>query len=309
MRAVAEAPSKVIITGEHFVVHGAWALAAAVDRRVRVEVGESPTFSVVSDRFWPGNTGALAPVREIVGGMAREFSFRPTMHVSIASDVPQGSGLGSSASTAVALVSAVSKFRSVELDAKEVARFAGLGEKVVHGNPSGIDASTCAHGGVILYRIGNPPRRVSFEGKRRVLVAFSGEARSTKRLISRVRERKEQFPSLFGGLVDYAGKVSMLARERLVSGQMKALGGLLTLNHAMLTSVGVSGEPLDTLVDLLISLGCYGAKLTGAGGGGSVVAVAPRGKEKNILSGLKGRGYEGFVTALPVEGVRSWLES
>ena len=103
MRAVAEAPSKAIITGEHFVVHGAWALAAALPRKVRVEVRPSSGFSVRSDRFGDPRSPELRPVAEVVEGMAREFSLRPSVDVSIASGVPGGAGLGTSDAEQVAV--------------------------------------------------------------------------------------------------------------------------------------------------------------------------------------------------------------
>ena len=79
------------------------------------------------------------------------------------------------------------------------------------------------------------------------------------------------------------------------------------MNHAVLGTLGVSNQVLDSLVDLLLSLGCHGAKLTGAGGGGSVVAIAPEGKEKSIITQLEARGLETFQVDIPVEGVKSWL--
>ena len=119
---------------------------------------------------------------------------------------------------------------------------------------------------------------------------------------------KEVLPSLFEGLTEAASEVSLIAAERLAARDLKGLGRLLSFNHAVLSTIGVSSPRLDRLVDLTLSLGAYGAKLTGAGGGGSIVAVAPGGKEKSIISGLRERGYEAFTAKIPTGGVRSWLE-
>jgi len=135
---------------------------------------------------------------------------------------------------------------------------------------------------------------------------YSGSRRSTKRLIGHVAEVQSALPDYFSGLAGSASEMTSLAAERLRSGDMKGLGRLLTFNHAVLSSVGVSTSGLDRLVDLMLSLGCYGAKLTGAGGGGSVLAVAPEGKEKRIISEVKKRGFEAFVSVIPVTGVKSW---
>ncbi|MGD0477026.1 MAG: mevalonate kinase [Nitrososphaerales archaeon] len=308
MKAIAEAPSKAIITGEHFVVHGAWALAAALPRRVRVEVSESAGFSVISDRVSSTRNSGLHPIAGVVEAMAKEFSFNPRLTVSVRSQVPGGAGLGSSASTMVAVAAAVAKLRSLDLQASDIIRFSMVGEREVHGRPSGVDAAVCAIGGVVLFRPGSTPKKVSFKGQRSLIVALSGKKRSTKRQIRRVAGVKETFPSLFGGLTEAASEVSLMAAKRLAEGDMKGLGRLLSFNHAVLSMLGVSTRPLDRLVDLALSLGAYGAKLTGAGGGGSVIAVAPGGKEKSIISGLRGRGFEAFRVEIPVDGVKSWLE-
>ncbi|MDA4125189.1 MAG: mevalonate kinase [Thaumarchaeota archaeon] len=308
MKSIAEAPSKAIITGEHFVVHGAWALAAALPKKVRVEVRESSAFRVVSDRFQGAGARALTPVSALVEAMAREFSFSPALKVSIASQIPEGAGLGSSASTMVAVASALARFRSLKLGPGELVRLSMVGEQEIHGRPSGVDPAICALGGVILFRRGKAPKKVAFKGTRTLLVSFSGKRRSTKRQISRVSSVKESFPSLFDGLTEAASEVSLMAAGRLAAGDIKGLGRLLNFNHAVLSTLGVSNESLDRLVDLSLSLGSYGAKLTGAGGGGSVVSVAPEGKEKRIISGLKARGFETFRAVVPTGGVKSWLE-
>ena len=306
MIASAEAPCKAIITGEHFVVHGAWALAAALDRRVRVGVSSSETFSVRSDGFRLGRS-SLVPISAVVESMSREFSFDPRVSIRIRSRIPEGSGLGSSASTMVALSAALSRLRSLGLSKAEIIRFAMIGEKVIHGRPSGIDPSVCALGGVILFKMGEEPKRVLLPKRARLIVAISGRRRRTRALIDRVSDMKKRYPGLFQGLTESASQVSQLAAARLRSGDVEGLGSLLTFNHAVLSTVGASTPFLDGIVDTLLGLGCTGAKMTGAGGGGSVIAVSPRGKEKSTVSELRARGFEAFEAILPVEGVKSWL--
>ena len=308
MRAIAEAPSKVILTGEHFVVHGAWALAAALPRKVRVEVSESSHLRVISDRPSSSKTQGLHPILSVVEAIGREFSFAPHLSVTISSEIPEGAGLGSSSSTMVAVSAAISRIHSLGFKASDIIRFSMVGEKEVHGHPSGIDAAACVIGGVILFKSGNAPKKLSFKGRRSVLVAISGMKRSTRRLIRSVEGVKEIYPSLFMGLTEAASEVSLMAADRLAAGDMEGLGRLLSFNHAALSTIGTSNRTLNGLVDLALSLGAYGAKLTGAGGGGSIVAVAPEGKEKSIILGLRRRGFDAFRADIPVSGVRSWLE-
>jgi mevalonate kinase len=307
MKAVAEAPSKVIITGEHFVVHGAWALAAALPRKVRVEVGGSSALSVKSDRFAP-KSSSLAPVRTVVEQFGREYSVGTSVSVAITSTVPEGAGLGSSASTMVAVAAALARFHSLDLGTDEIVRLSMAGEQDVHGRPSGIDPAVCAHGGVILFRPGSKPKKLRLGGRRTIIVSYSGINRATKGEIGRVSQLKERYPALFSRLAEAVSGLSVDAAKKLSAGDLKGLGSLLAVDHAALGSIGVSNDTLDSMVDLMASLGCYGAKLTGAGGGGSVLGVAPKAKEKSIVSGLSARGFETFAARIPVEGVRSWLE-
>ena len=308
MRAIAEAPAKAIVTGEHFVVHGAWALAAALPRKVRVVLEPSSKFEVISDLFGKTGSPELSPVSRVVEEMAREFSEKPTVRVAISSAVPGGAGLGSSAATMVAVAAAFSKLNSLGLTVPELIDCAMVGERSVHGNPSGIDPAICAHGGVILFRPGAAPKRVSFGGTRTLILSYSGLKRSTKGQIGHVLKMKEKYPGMFESLASGMSELGLRASQMMRADDMKGLGSLLTVNHAALMSLGVSNDALDEMVDLLLSMGSYGAKLTGAGGGGSVLAVAPAGKEKSIVSGLSARGFETYRARIPVEGVRTWLE-
>jgi mevalonate kinase len=307
MKAIARAPGKVIVTGEHFVVHGAWALAAAIGRSVTAEAQQSEKLKVISQNSGSSSPSALSPVSRLVESMAERYSFRPSLRIAISSEIPPGAGLGSSAATMVAVAAAVARLRSLNLGTRRLLESAMVGERAVHGRPSGIDAAVCAYGGVLRFKPGREPRRIQLGRPARVIVVYSGSSRSTRRLIGRVADVKSTMPSYFSALSASVGDVSSLAAQRLSDGDMKGLGSLLTFNHAVLSAVGVSTPLLDGLVDLLISHGCYGAKLTGAGGGGSVLAVAPEGKEKRIISEVSKRGFEAFVSVVPVEGVRSWL--
>jgi mevalonate kinase len=310
-RAIAEAPAKAIVTGEHFVVHGSTALAVAIDKQVRVSAEEGTPgagLSIRSDQVSARNPESLLPAKNVVTSLASAYSLQPDLLLSIASGIPRGSGLGSSASTMVAVAAAVARLNSLDLRTPDIVRFAMEGERLVHGNPSGIDVNVCAYGGVILFNIGRTPRKVRVDSPIRLLIVHSGERRSTKAMINKVAYTRDKYPFLFTGVADSISEVSVMAADRLAHGDMPGLGRLLTLSHVALTSVGASNERLDRLVETLLSLGALGAKLTGAGGGGCVLAVTPDNKGKSIITQLEERGFEAFETMVPVMGVKSWLE-
>jgi mevalonate kinase len=121
---------------------------------------------------------------------------------------------------------------------------------------------------------------------------------------------KETFPSLFANLCESATLVSGLCADALKSGDTEVLGRLMTYSHAVLARAGASNRRLDGLVDSCLRSGCLGAKLTGAGGGGSVIAVPPPDprEAEAIAEELTNEGYDTFFTKIPSEGARAWTE-
>jgi len=298
----------VIISGEHFVVHGGMALAAAIDRTTRAEASPSRVLVVETEleRRNPAHRSGPLPVERVIREMYRERSIEPRVRLRISSQLPAGAGLGSSAATMIACVAAVSRLEGWNLDLTSVIGTAMAGEQMVHGMPSGIDANVSAIGGVVQFRVGEEPRKVDLPGRTKLLVAHTGKRRSSGKLIHKVSSMKDVYPHLFQRLCDSATLISAEATERLISGRLEELGELMTYNHAVLGMVGASNPVLDRVVDLCLSFGCYGAKLTGAGGGGSVLAIPPRGEEDETVARLSRAGFGSFVTEIPCAGVRVW---
>jgi mevalonate kinase len=297
----------VIISGEHFVVHGAVALAAAIGRGTKVEASRAQSLAIetpVGGSRPPGSEPL--PVEKVVREMYRERSLEPEVHLRITSNIPAGAGLGSSASTMVAAVAAVNRLEGWNLDANSVAETSMLGERLVHGRPSGVDVAASVFGGVLEFKVGREPWQVPLERPAKFLVVYSGNRRNTGRLVSKVSSMKGLYPALFSKLCESATLISELATARLVTGRLEDLGKIMTYNHAVLGMVGASNEQLDRLVDLCLQSGALGAKLTGAGGGGSILAVAPRGEEDAVAERISSKGFEVFVTEVPTGGVRVW---
>jgi len=289
------------------VVHGATAIAAAIERKVRVEATRSARLTIDSRLRDPKE---LLPAKKVVESLYRARKAEPRVSISITSTLADGAGLGSSAATMIAIAAATSALEGWGLDRAALVSAGDAGERLVHGNPSGIDATTSAMGGVILFKRGEEPRRVELPAPVTLMVAFSGRRRNTGRLITRVAGMKETYPSLFTSLCESATMVSGLCAEALVKGDSPALGRLMTYSHAVLARAGASNRRLDQLVDLCLSSGCLGAKLTGAGGGGSVLAVPPPDENdaRAVAEKLTKRGYDTFFTKIPTAGARAWTE-
>jgi mevalonate kinase len=222
--------------------------------------------------------------------------------------IPSRAGLGSSAAMAVAIARAAAA--AVGADGSEDAGAGGIhdaasarlrqavddAEAVFHGTPSGIDAAAALGGGVGRFRRGEGWRPIAVAQSMRVCVGLTGRGRDTSAQVAGVGRLRERVPAvdkilaLFGDLAD--------AGERaLAVGDIDGLGRLFDVAHGLLGALRVSSPEIDTLVHGARAAGAVGAKLTGAGGGGAVIALAP-GHESDVIARWRRDGFDGFVTAI-----------
>ncbi|TLY05317.1 MAG: hypothetical protein E6K95_01760, partial [Thaumarchaeota archaeon] len=184
-------------------------------RRHRARPSSRANTSSFTGRSSDSSKKRLAPVAKVVAKVSDELRINPRVLIRITSQVPESSGLGSSAATMVAVASALSKLKGMELGTSAISRYAMTGETAIHGRPSGIDINICATGGVIMYKMGEEAKKVRFAGSRRFLIVQSGTKRSTRTLIDRVSRMKLKYPGLFAGLANSASLISELAATRL----------------------------------------------------------------------------------------------
>lgn len=310
-RSAASAPGKVILSGEHFVVHGSYSLAAAINKRVSVSIKQTAGKSrVVSDGLTSplsSNDGSFRAVKTVATKILNIIpkSENVPLEISIVSEIPPGSGLGSSAAVSVATAAAMSSFFQLSLNNEDISEIAFHGEKAVHGNPSGIDNQACLRGGLILFRKNSATKSVRIEKPIKLLIVFSGKKRSTSRLIEKVARRRTEFPNYFQKLVSSASDLSLELVDSVESGDTHKIGSLFTIAQSELSWIGVSTNRLESLIDFVLSQhAVLGAKLTGAGGGGSIIAAIQEGSGDNVLNAILPRYHFSFVTEIPQEGLR-----
>jgi len=283
-------PGKIILLGEHSVVFGEPAIAAPVARRleVRVRVDHSP--APAADTRLVAAIGAAAA--EVGVDAAR-------LRVDVVSDIPPACGLGSSAALSLALVGAMASLADRSLTADELRAGASRVENVFHGTASGVDVAACAAGGVIWFERATPPRieRIPIRKPLELVIAASGVQRSTSGPVGRLRERRTQRPELYGRLFALAGDLVREARGALERGDEDALGTLMDVAHGLLNGWGVSTPALERAVAVAREAGALGAKLSGAGGGGVIVALAP-GRASTVAGALRAAGFESFETTI-----------
>jgi mevalonate kinase len=294
-RASGAASGKVILLGEHVVVHGEPALVAGLDRGVRVTV-QPAAGPEVPKAANEGLERAVARACELLGFERGSFA------IDVAGDLPIAMGLGSSAALAVALVRALAASGGEELADAAVARHAHEIERLFHGTPSGVDGTAATYGGVLWFEAGPPSRheRVALARPLVLLVLLSRTPHSTARTVGGLRERAAAAPEVFAPVFAAIGALVRSARGALERGEAKLLGDLMTMNHGLLRALGVSTAELDALVDAALACGALGAKLTGAGGGGAVIAL-PDGDPDALRARLAGRGVDGFVVRVAPE--------
>lgn len=293
----ATAAGKIILLGEHAAVYGRHVLALPIVDAVQAFVSECDTNTTLTVPDWglhkiidhdsaDGIDAAINLLLERLGVADRHF----TLHVS--SRLPRGMGLGSSAAIIVALARAIARCNGDELDDERTNAIAFECEKLAHGTPSGIDNTMSCYASAMLFRKsdGLDIKRLELGEKPPLVIAFSQEVGLTRELVAGVKERFEQNPTQYNAIFDQIDAMSVRGAKTLQSQRYDELGSLMNICHGLLNAIQVSTPDLENMVALARQSGALGAKLTGAGGGGAMVALCP-GYEDQVRSALRRAGY------------------
>jgi mevalonate kinase len=270
------AAGKVILLGEHAVVYGRPALAASLPLGLEVEVAHgSGPLRVESDRTeLAGDERPAAVVREAAGILGLSTD---RLVVRVRSELPPGVGLGSSAALSIAVLRALLQATGRQLAADEELALGRRLEAVFHGTPSGIDpAAALRDAGCFRFVRGDPPSIAPLRLARPLplLVVFGGRARSTGAAVAGLRARWEGDRARHEGVFDDVASTVAAGAAAIERGDLPALGRAFDRNQELLESLGVSAPEVEEVAARARRAGALGAKLTGGGAGGAVVAVA-----------------------------------
>src|SRR3989441_1593961 len=317
----ARAPGKIILAGEHFVVLGAPAVAMAINLYSKVQVTPKNSSGVDVDadiplRFLAGKTGnPMAPdPRRLLRPLelAAEATLKYVgssdrgLHVNVECEIPVAAGLGSSASTTVAIISAVGRFNRIELSRKEIFKLAFVPENFLHGKPSGVDQATCIYGGMIQFNRPSDVKMVRLKEKPIILVCDTGIHHETRTLVGGVIRKSRREKKDFRNYLTKVREISTGVAKALREGDNDDLGDLMFRNHELLRKIGVSHPKLDHLVETARRAGALGAKLTGAGGGGCIIALARSMSGRDRISRvLRKEGGTTYKISMDRNGVES----
>ncbi|WP_290623999.1 MULTISPECIES: mevalonate kinase [unclassified Archaeoglobus] len=281
---IASAPGKIILFGEHAVVYGRHALVSAINKRCRVRVEKAEDFRIKSQL---GITGLDFKIHPYVSFAVKRFGEVVDIkgaEIEIESEIPIGSGLGSSAAVIVATIKALSAEFDVGLSKEEIFEMAKKVEIDVQGRASGIDPFISTYGGAWLF-----PERVKVEVPFSFFVFNLGE-KSTAEMVSKVAGLKERHPEIVEKIFDAIDIISLEASKNM--DDVEFINELIALNQSLLRAIGVSTPEIDEVIAELEKQGMT-AKITGAGGGGCVFG---------IYTGNKPEGS--MIVECETEGVR-----
>jgi len=299
----ASAPGKIILCGEHAVVYGRPAIAIPLtDVRARVSIiPGAPGSGVCFDapdlgRRWLIASAPHDPLSELTLAILRQSGVQhmPDIEISITSDIPIASGMGSGAAIATAIVRALASAFGRDLSAAEVSALVYESEQRFHGTPSGIDNTVIAYEQAIWFqRRGEPPHQIeplSIAAPFVLLIGDTGVRSATRLPVGEVRRRWERDQLRYEMLFDAVADVVHQVRRALAEGDRVALGPLLDRNQALLEEIGVSSPELERLIAAARSAGARGAKLSGGGWGGVMIALVEPETAQQVREALEAAG-------------------
>lgn len=302
----ASAPAKAILLGEHTALYKNPVLVMALDRRAYAEVSRRDDGQVILtapdlglekapiERHRRG-TALVRKAVESVGGGGWDIEVR--------SDIPIASGLGSSAAISAALIMALRAELRQDTGVKEIAEASWECEHVVHSKSSGVDPFAVSYGGLSVYQDGGI-EALDADDCPKVVAAHCGKDSDTWEIVEDVDRERERKPERFAKFLKLCGMLVEDGRRAVMEGDWRKLGGLMNDNHEALKGIGVSCRELDDFVEAARGSGAMGAKLTGAGRGGVVIALVDEYSKWNVHKTLSKMGGKIMEADVSEEGVR-----
>ncbi len=303
------APAKVILFGEHAVVYGRPALAVPVTQvHGDVEVTDSPRAGIwinAPDINLHAELTSLPTDHPIAAVINRLFP-HPNLsllgrgqgeglEINISSSIPVASGLGSGAAVSVALTRALASYLGQSLTDQEINELVFEVEKLHHGTPSGIDNTVITYAKPVFFIKGRPIETFRVGKPFTIVIGDTGIPALTKESVGDVRKLWTEDKGKLEKIFDEIGQISSTARRCIENGEAESLGELMDQNHALLQKLTVSSLELDELVRAARNTGASGAKMSGGGRGGNMIALVEKEKAETVANALVSAGAKGTI--------------
>lgn len=295
----ASAPGKIILFGEHAVVYGRPALAVPVTQ-VHADVDivdasragiwiHAPDISLHAEWI---SLPSDHPIASVLHNFFFSFDISPfpSLDIHITSTIPMASGLGSGAAVTVALVRALSAHLDHPMTDEQVNAFAYEIEKLHHGTPSGIDNTVVTYARPVYFIKGQPIETFAVGRPFTIVIGDTGISAPTKESVGDVRKLWEADKARWERVFDQVGEISRIAKKQIESGHIDSLGDLMNRNHALLQEMTVSSPELDRLVESARRSGASGAKMSGGGRGGNMIALVEKENAPAVAEALLSAG-------------------
>ncbi|MGY5148682.1 MAG: mevalonate kinase [Candidatus Nitrosopumilus sp. bin_68KS] len=310
MKSKASAPGKVILFGEHFVVYGVKAILCAIDKRITV-TAEKTKERKIRIR---SNIGKLELEKNIsiseVNSPLKPFYFLANkiiknqdtgIEIIVESDIPLGVGLGSSSACCVAGAAAISRlFSNTTKD--EILKLAIEAEKTIFQNTSGADCTVCTYGGIMEYDKENGFTTIKSQPNFHLVIANSSIEHSTESVVAKVKEFKEKNETEFAALCKNESKLVDEVLEEIKENNIEEIGNRVIQNQEYLEKIGVSNDKLRDMIKIG-KKGSFGAKITGAGGGGCIFAITDEANLEKTINQFNEKDYDCFSVKIDFRGL------
>lgn len=286
---------KAVLLGEHAVVYGMPAIAAGIPlgATAYAEPNATSSLRIAERNAFQGDGSELAAA---LAQVQAELGVGPH-RVEVDVNLPLGSGLGGSAAIGVAIARALLAARGEAESRERVLAGAAAWEGVFHGNPSGVDAAAAYYGGCIWFTKASGAEPLSVAVPLNLVVCLAGPPASTKEMVDSVRHLGERRPDLLGKSLSGIEALVKNARICIEAGDTSALGQLMNYNQMLLSGLFLSTPEIERACAVAREAGALGAKLTGAGGGGAVIALCGD-STQSVEAALKAEGFEAFVAQI-----------
>lgn len=306
----ASAPGKIILFGEHAVVYGHPAIAVPVNqvkaKAIITPMIGKPQGSITIDAPEINLEGPLQnlPIRDALAKAVDltlkkiKIAHPPAFNLKISSTIPLASGLGSGAAVTVAIIQAVSGFLGQPLQNEVISNLAFEVEKIHHGTPSGIDNTVVTYAKPVYFVKSQPIEMFTIKEPFTIVVGDTGHPSSTAVAVGNVRKGWRADPNKYYNLFDQCGKIAKKARQAIETGNIESLGAMMNENHELLIDMKVSSPELNTLVNAAREAGAQGAKLSGGGQGGNIIALVNQDQAEHVAGKLREAGATNTITTM-----------
>ena len=301
---------KAILFNEHFVVYGIPSIVSAIAKytRAKVESNKKAGWTIIDNRKATPRykedkvEQQKDSINRIIKKMNLELS-KNGIEITLEGNLYAASGIGASAASCVAITRALSKHFELNLSNDEINEIAYEGEKGYHGTPSGVDNTASTFGGILWFEkaVKNIIDKINLQNPIEIVIGNTGKVANTTSAVAGVKERREKYPQKYAEIFDRAENIAYLARDALQDEDYKELGKLMNENHRLLQQIEVSSRELDFLVKLARDQGAYGAKLTGGGLGGNMIALTPnKDIQERVANAFEKEGFQSLKTTIGV---------